>query len=198
LVEVDLRLPQLKPAGITEQFQTTEMARVIRELRKQVGVQNVSRGLVKVKQHFLITTDGIRPHWRQRTGGFRAKDVSESESIRFPYIGETVTDLDHRELEVSKQEIQGLRAEVESLRRGRPSQGAVPPVARLPLRPERPAVRVPEGQVDGNTAGYGDPRSRPFAQGNGMRDGQPLDGFGRPMMIGHDDPRKRQKHETRQ
>jgi hypothetical protein len=99
-------------------------------------------------------------------------------------------------LEASKQEIEALRAEVESLRRGRPSQGAAASTGTLPLRPSRPAARAPVAQVDDDTGGFGEPRT--FAQGNGSKDGQQLDGFGRPMVIGRDESRKRQRQEPNQ
>ncbi|KAG7562192.1 hypothetical protein FFLO_02377 [Filobasidium floriforme] len=146
----------LKKTMRTVGFQTTEMARVIRELRKQVAVQNTA-----------LETANRRVQGERRL---------------------------RQELEASKQEVEALRAEVESLRRGRPSQGAGASTGTLPLRPSRPAVRAPVAQVDNDTGGFGEPRT--FAQGNGSKDGQQLDGFGRPMAIGRDDSRKRQRQET--
>jgi len=94
-----------------------------------------------------------------------------------------------RELEASKHEVQTLRRQIASLNRSQLPSGSIGGALAPPsTRPERYAIDDTERRIQD---GFGQPKGRRFAQGNGAEDRQKLDGFGRPLTIGQTEVRKR-------
>lgn len=79
------------------------------------------------------------------------------------------------------------------MRRGRAPEGTAQQTVPLAVNLQRPTAEGQLRQSEYDDDGFGQPQIRRFAQGNGSGAGETLDGFGRPITIGQDDPRKRQR-----